>query len=345
MQNRDTATNLAILFEPIMRALYRCRQNVSDPEVLRCLNAIITRFRYADLEVRPQLLFMALKFAARSRSLPAMKKYLAMIREYRLDLSSNVFRSIIAKFSIGHRGLGEIRNGRWKRQDLLQVLTGFADSAALPPERQFHLGAFLVREDWQYLHGWIAVLARCKASTLVWREWTLWKETKARTEPKQLLMKEGSEREMTSKDRGEHWFIEQITHSGDLERAWQLLSETSIPFSSLKMRIKDKLLDAPENCPAAAWTEDVSNEMVKKYDRELSRVEQALGVKWRPGLEDGGGDHVLMMSQEEALDKLGERRWRSDDEYGYPWEMDPGPIVPDNERGLHDAEESTSACS
>ncbi|KAK4624692.1 hypothetical protein CLAFUR4_06241 [Fulvia fulva] len=341
MQHRASAKHLAVLFEPLMRALYRCRQNVSDPEVLRCLNTIIMRFRYADLEVQPQLLYMALKFAARSRSLPAMKKFLAMIRGDGLKLSSNVFRSIIAKFSIGHRGLGEIRNGRWKRQDLMQVLTGFPDCADLPSDQHYHLGSFLFRDDWQYLHGWVAVLGRCRASELVWEEWELWKHTKASTKPRKLLIKEANAAAMTSKLRGDIWFVEQQTHSGDLKRAWQLLSETSIPFSSLKMRIKDKLLEEPEYCPPAAWTEDVRNEMVQKYDRELSRVEQALGVKWTPGAEDGSGDHTLTMDQEEALDKLGERRWRSDDAYGYPWETDP--IVPENERGLHDAEEGSTA--
>ncbi|KAF2162819.1 hypothetical protein M409DRAFT_68816 [Zasmidium cellare ATCC 36951] len=334
MMNKDTARYLSTLYEPLMRALYRCRDNVSDPEVLKALNIIITRLKYADLKVEPPMLFMALKFAARSRSLPAMKKYLKVIRDTGLGITSNVFRSVIAKFSIGHRGLGEIRNGRWRRQDLFQVLTGFEDAKDLPKDQQYHLGAFLVREDWQYLHGWVAVLARCKASDTVWQEWLLWKESDSRKSPRQLELRSGGVL-MTSKARGDYWFVEQMTYSGDIERAWQMLKETDISFRTLKNQVKDKLLEHIEY--ATIWDDSVREAMVDKYARDLAKIEEALGVKWIPGEVAGEGQHELYMDQEEALDKLGEDGWRLDEDYGYPWET--SPIVPETERALHDAAE------
>lgn len=338
MMNKETARYLSTLAEPLMRALYRCRENVSDPEVLKTLNIVVTRFKYADLEVEPTLLYMALKFAARSRSLPAMKKYLRAIRENGLQMTSNVFRSVIAKFSIGHRGLGEIRNGRWRREDLKQVLLGFDDAKDLPTGQQYHLGSFLDREDWQYLHGWVAVLARCKASELVWEEWLLWKESDSRTKPKQLLIREhGSP--MTSRIRGDYWFIEQMTYSGDIEKAWEMLKETDLPFHSLKTQVKDKLLEGVEY--ATIWNEEVREGIIEKYSRDLDKIEAALGVQWIPGQVDGEGHHELYMDQEEALDNLGEEGWRLDKDYGYPWET--SPIVPDGERSLHDAAERTHA--
>lgn len=337
MMNKDTTKYISTLHEPLMRALYRCRENVSDPEVLKTLSVLITRFKYADLNVDPAMLYMALKFAARSRSLPAMKKYLKLVRETGLEITSNVFRSVIAKFSIGHRGLGEIRNGRWRRQDLYEVLTGFEDAKDLPKDQQYHLGAFLIREDWQYLHGWVAVLARCKASDLVWKEWLLWKESDSRRSPRQLELKQGGT-VLDSKARGDYWFIEQMTYSGDAEKAWQMLKETDLSFRTLKTQVKDKLLEQVEH--ATIWNESVRQEMIEKYARDMKKIEGALGVKWVLGEVDGEGQHILFKDQEEALDKLGEDGWRLDEDYGYPWET--SPIVPDMERALHDAAERTS---
>lgn len=111
MQHKVTAQNFSVLGEPIIRSLYRCRNNVTDPEVLKVLNVVVWRLKSANLPLDPILITMGLKFAARSRSLIAMKKYLKLLRESGAGMTSNVFRSVIAKFSIGHRGLGEIRNG------------------------------------------------------------------------------------------------------------------------------------------------------------------------------------------------------------------------------------------
>lgn len=143
MQKKETARFFFGLHENLMRALYRCRPNVSDPVVLETLKAIIMRFHSHSFPMHPQLIHMWGKFAARARSLPSMKRYLRYVREAKLPMSSTVFRSIVAKSSIGHRGLGEIRNGRWKREHLLEVLTGFKDAVDLPPERQYHLGTFM----------------------------------------------------------------------------------------------------------------------------------------------------------------------------------------------------------
>ena len=343
MQDRQIAISLTHLYEPIMRALYRCRINVSDPEVLNTLSAIITRFRYAGLKVEAQLLYMALKFAARSRSKESMRKYLKMIRESGLEMSSNVYRSVIAKFSIGHRGLGEIRNGRWKRSDLREVLLGFKGCEDLPQEEQYHFGAFLDREDWQYLHGWVAVLARCRESQAVWEEWLLWRETKAYREPR-ILVVTGEENikrtsptiTMTNKLRGVYWFVEQMVFAGDIEKAWCILKETSVPFSRLKQRIRVRMLDEPEH--VTTWDNAMQDELLRKYDWDLARIEQALGVAWKAGNVDGEGRHELYMDQEEALDRLGSERWKWNEQNGYPWEEE-SPIISHSERELHDAEE------
>lgn len=334
MQHRITARNFAILFEPIIRALYRCRNNVTDPEVLRVLNVIVSRLRYANLKVSPVFCTVALKFAARTRSLVAMKKYLKLLHESGAEMNSNLFRSIIAKFSIGHRGLGEIRNGRWKREQLLQVLKGFEDAKHLPLDQQYHLGRYLIRGDWQYLHGWIAVLARCKDSEAIWDEWELWKSSPARIRPRKLENQSGW---MTSRKRGDYWFVEQMTYSGDYEKAWKLVAETEVPFKALKERIQTRLLNGAEH--ATVWDDDVREAMVQKYDSDLKKIERALGVKWVPTEVDGEGTHQLFKDQAEALEALSADDWKLEEDFGYPY-ADDDAIVPElEERALHNAEE------
>lgn len=327
MQHRLSQQHLAALHEPLLRALYRCRNNVSDKAVLMTLNSILSRFRTYDLQFSEQLYALGLKFAARTRSLKHMKNYLKAFHETGISMSSNVFRSAIAKFSIGHRGLGEIRNGRWRRDELLQVLTGFDDCKHLPPEKQYHLGTFLNRDDWQYLHGWIAVLARCKEHQAVWDEWLLWKNSEARRRPKKLAT---LHKLMTTKLRGDYWFLEQMTYSGGLEEAWQILDETGIDIVTLKDRIKSKLLEGVEH--ARVRSAAVSSELLRKYDMDLMKVEAALGVRWV-----SEGYHEMVKDQEAILEVLGSQDWKLEDDHGYPYET--SPIVPDQDKSLHHAEE------
>jgi len=331
MQNQVSAEAVSILHEPIMRALYRCRNYVSDPQVLSTISTLVSRFTMAKVHVHEQLLHMGLKFAARSRSVTGMQKYLRLIRARGEGMSSNVFRSVIAKFSIGHRGLGEIRNGRWRRRDLLQVLKGFEGAAHLPLEQQYHLETFLDRDDWQYLHGWIAVLARCKANDIIWEEWLLWKESIARKLPKRL---ESQDRNMNTKVRGDYWFVEQMTYTGDLKRAWAMLQETTLTLPRMKARVRNGLLEGVEH--VGIWTPQLRDAMLEKYDTELTQIEKAFGVKWEPGQEGGGGQHVTFRDQGEALEDLGKDDWQPEIDYGFPYEE--SPVVRHQERSLQYAE-------
>jgi len=337
MLQRQTQLQVARMHEAIMRALYRCRNNANDSKILRTLTAILARWEIHGVPVHPDLIAFGLKFAARSRDLKYMKKYLQDFRERGLHMTGNVFRSVIAKCSIGHNGLGEIRNGRWRRRDLLQVLTGFEDCQHLASEQQYHLGTFLIRDDWQFLHGWITVLARCKHVAGVRREWEVWKRSEARTRPKNLA-RLGTQ--MTSRLRGDFWFVEQMACSGGLRQAWQIFEESEIRFVNLKDRVKTSLLEGVEH--ATIWNDDIRSEMLRKYDTDLSKIERALGVRWMSAgtVDAAEGQHVLAEEQEEALDRLGAEDWKLEEDYGYPYDE---PLVPQSERSLHLAVETTPA--
>ncbi|KAK3676943.1 hypothetical protein LTR78_003148 [Recurvomyces mirabilis] len=330
-------THIAALHEPLVRALYRCRAQVPDTAVLSLLNAMRARYAVHEVPFNTQLLALGLKFAARTRSLADMKKYLRALSRDRRDVTSNVFRATIAKFSIGHRGLGEIRNGRWKRHELLQVLTGFHDCAQLPPKQQFHLGTFLDRSDWQYLHGWIAALARCRDAEAVWREWQLWKLSEGRRRPKVLNV---PQRVVTTRSRGDYWFVEQMAYAGGVGYAWRIVEEIDMGFGRMKERIKTRLLEGLEFCPAEYFSvhrDAIREALLRKCETDLSLIEKAMSVSWIPtDLDDEAqGYHVLFEEQEAVLERLGEEGWKVEEDFGFPYEGEG--IVPVRERGLHDA--------
>ncbi|KAF2770647.1 hypothetical protein EJ03DRAFT_60291 [Teratosphaeria nubilosa] len=349
VMGRSTQLNLSALHEPIMRALYRCRNNVSDATVLETLSGIHSRFKIYDVPFNPQLLSLGLKFAARTRSLKQMKKYLKAARESNTAMSSNVFRSIIAKFSIGHRGLGEIRNGRWKRHELFQVCTGFPECDHLPLSKQYHLGVWLDRNDWQYLHGWIAVLARCKDVPGLWKEWLLWKQNPGRRMPRALATRHAHK---TTKMRGDYWFLEQMAYADGLKEAWAIFEETGLPFRMLKDRVAMKMLEGIEHC--TRLDEDVRQALLRKYDHELGKMERALGVRWSSPTPVSGlpcarqtseaeppeGQHVELEDREDVLERLSAEGFRLEEEHGYPHDAEKViDLKRMREEGLHEADE------
>jgi len=300
MQRRKTAQEFPRLHMTVISVLYRCRDKESDPRILTCLNIIIIRLRMAGLPVSYELYNIGLRFAARSRSLTAMKRYLQYFRRLNLPVDSNLFRSVIAKFSIGIRGLGEIRNGRWKRGDMLQILLGFND--ADPNEEPYHLETFLKRDDWEYWHGWVAVLARCRAKEEVWREWDFWKGCEARK--RDATLKGGAAAmNLTAKNRGDRWVIEQLVHARDPKGAWEVFKESQLAFDRLSMGVRDGLLEGLQH--ANVWGEDIRLALEQKCVRDLEKIEHMMGVKWVAGRNDGDGFHTLVDEDlEEVLERL-----------------------------------------
>jgi hypothetical protein len=281
--------------EVVVTALYQCRRNVSDPEVLRALGVIIARFRHLGIHVSESLMITSIKFAARSRNLCSMKKYLRLFRQSGFAMSRHTFRSVIAKCSIGKHGLGFIRNGRWRPEDLRQVLVGFDDASHLPPNQQYHLGSFLEREDWRYLQVWTVILAHYKEADELWKEWQYWKPSEASGKQKRRM---GHRTEF-----GVHsWFIRMLLEAGSAEKAWKIQSEVRLPLSNLTFAVKDQLLDAAEH--ATVWDREMRDEMIQKYDRDMSKIERELGVRWIPGEREGDGHHEIDKDSEATIGKV-----------------------------------------
>lgn len=72
MNNPAVALNLAAIEKLVIRAMYRCRNRVPNPEVVKTIKAIAMRFDMAGLRYGRQVLYVGLKFAAMGKSLPVM---------------------------------------------------------------------------------------------------------------------------------------------------------------------------------------------------------------------------------------------------------------------------------
>lgn len=312
LQRKKTMHELAAMELCIVRALYRARDTTTDHKILGAITTIISRFRKEKIPIAHLLLAVGIKFAARSRSLPGMKRYLKMHVEMDCPIAGTLFRGIIAKFSVGSNGYGEIRNGRWSRRDLLQVLLGFEDTA---PEDQHHLGLFLDRTDWNQLYGWLVALSRCKASDEIWKEWILWHHNPIRLSNGKVVSTLG---EVEAKLRGDYTFIELMADSGDTRRAWEMLRDSGIPFRDCRPRLRHKLLRDIQY--ATVWDAQISVDLLQQYDFELKKMEHALGVEWID-LGDDQGYHRPTKYMQQSLEVLSSPFFKPEPDFGYPLDL------------------------
>jgi hypothetical protein len=309
-QRKETTRELVDMEVSIVRALYRARDTTTDHKILGAITTIVSRFRRENLPITRYFLAAGIKFAARTRSLPGMKRYLKLYTEHGFPIARHLFRAIIAKFSVGSNGYGEIRNGRWSRRDLLQVLLGFEDTAA---EDQHHLGLFLDRTEWTSLYGWIFTLSRCKASDEIWKEWLLWQDNPIRLETGRVLSQHSE-----AKLKGDYTFVEMMAAAGDTRRAWEMLRDSGIPFRDCRSELRRTLLRDIQY--ATLWDAQISLDLIEQYDFELKKVENALGVEWI-SLGDDQGYHKPTESMQQSLEALSSPFFKLEPDFGYPHDL------------------------
>lgn len=198
------------------------------------------------------------------------------------------------------------------------------------------------REDWMYLHAWITVLARCKAVDQLHLEWELWLANPTRIHEKKLATdyENMHSKNVTSRIRGDYWFIEQMCFAGDIAKSWKILEFSGIPFSNLRPALQSMLLSEPQH--ATMWNADVQEAMLRKYDEEMTKIEAAVGAEWINTGPDGQGHHVIP-GNFDFDNKVWEKFTDPDlmveelSPPGFPWESDP--LVLQAQKELNEAEE------
>ncbi|KAF2104558.1 hypothetical protein NA57DRAFT_51378 [Rhizodiscina lignyota] len=230
MQRPRVAAQLPSMNLRIIQALFRSRVRASDSRVCSVIRMIINRLHIGGLPVPYDLYACGLKFAARSRRLEYMRWYLTEFRVRKLTLPRDLFRSVIAKLSIGKNGYGEIRNGKWEMEDLHEILFGFRGW-----EVDAHLESWLERGlyNWQKMHAWLQVLAKAGKVEEIWREWRLWRDSHVRNTDG--FFAPGRQRRVLGsiKLKGDANVAYALCRVGNLERAWEVIKESPSVFPIL----------------------------------------------------------------------------------------------------------------
>lgn len=277
-QRPRTAAQIYDSAQPLTRAFYRAREYALDRRITSAMIGLVAYLRMKGLPIAPEVLSIGVKFAARSRDLSLMRRFLREIRKSRERMRGKLFRAIIAKCSVGRRGFGEVRNGRWRKCDLLAVLLGPLHDP-VKGEKPYNLEVFLDRSDWQYLHGWVVILARCRAADAIWREWELWRDSEKRRRGHWMTkVRMDHYKHFTYRSRGDNWFVRHLLIAGSPELAWKCLKESRVGFFGLTRQVRSVLLEHLEY--ATEWNENMRQELLRKYEEDLEAIERRLGVRW-----------------------------------------------------------------
>ncbi|KIW04696.1 uncharacterized protein PV09_04430 [Verruconis gallopava] len=303
-QRTASATELQYLSYPIIRALFRARVYATDLRIFSLCYAFILRMEKAGLAADDTIFNHCALFAARSRDPKAMQRALWLFRSRGVNMTFKAFRAIIAKFSIGRNGYGELRNGRWKREDVLSVLLGFDGThikGGNVPDH--HLGSFLKRDEWGYVIAWLQILGRCRTADLLWEEWITYRSVSL----DHPILRGHNSRQSNPERRRERLytiFIDQMLIAGDVSKAWAILHESKLDFWSLEIETRAKLFDNAEDLHLAIAAfenrDSLKTALLEKYTYELERIERALGIAWRSDGK-GGGRHVVPSLEEMEL--------------------------------------------
>ena len=278
VQRRRSALALVQCDVPLSCVFHQARGTTSDKRIASAMIGLISYLRIKGLPILPALLSSGVRFGARSRSLQLMKRLLAELKKSDIPMTLRVFRSTIAKFSVGTQGFGEIRNGRWKRSDLLTVLLGPLHDES-KGEVPCHLGTFINRNDWRYLYGWVFILARCRAADAIWHEWELWRDSSQRREGHWLTRaKPAGGNALSFRVMGDTWFVRHLLIAGNQEMAWKCFEESGLGFFKLSKQIRSVLLENLEF--ATVWNQNMKKELLRKYKDDLEEIESRLGIKW-----------------------------------------------------------------
>jgi hypothetical protein len=292
--HRDrSAHEFAKLTGLLYSTLYKTRERSPDRSIAAAILGLIRRFQQRGLAFEQLLLRGGLTFAARGRSLRLMGAFLYELRRGGIKMNTKLMRVVIAKFSLGRRGLGELRNGRWKRDELMQVLFGFKDPL---PGPAYHLETFLDRTIWQHLHSWVILLSRLGAKDALWREWELWKSSERR------VVQISDRGKAVVVEHADMWFIRHMLIAGDPARAWEAFEQSGLDFFALPVPLRSVLLENLQY--ATIWNDRIKEDLVQKLDEDLNLLEGRLGLRWIKTGEDDTGYHIVEDNMSEILEQL-----------------------------------------
>lgn len=270
MLHTRTAAAFATVCDPLISALYRTRPYCSDARIANACSLIVKRLHMAGFHPESIMYATGARFAARSRKLNYMRFFLVQFRVHSLKMSRQLLRGIVAKLGINNNKWGAIRNGRWDRGDLLQILGGFDGAVGL--EKTAHLGAYVIRKDWLQMHSWLKLLASVERPDLIWDELTEWKASDRRKEFYSDDFNKNPTNRMLN-CRGDILFIRALWWAKDYDGAWLALQQAEEDKTVSPLLLFKFLVETTRDEP---WRRKVYSQFSDADD-----LVQAMGEAWR----------------------------------------------------------------
>ena len=252
-------------------------------EFLKTLNTLLSRLRKANILPNAMLLELALIVSFRQNSMCSVRNLLREIKTKRNDpsddwkLSNELLEAVTysGKSNFHHIIPGASRT----THDIAQLITKHNESS-----QDVYLELFVDPSRPGQLLLWLPVLGLYGNCRAIWARWIEWRKTL----PKKHTAT--GENENCGKQQQialSVEFVKAFLAQNGVSEAWRVVDDADLSFTSLPIKCQDTLLERLES--ATKVDADIQNALLKKYERDLTQIEQTLRVEW---VEDDGGYHV-----------------------------------------------------
>lgn len=254
------------------------KERPTPADVLRFYNAVVSRLKRFHVPVGRLVGFRGIRFAAEARSTAAMKHYLQASSELGKPLKRNPWISRL--LSSVERWVETDPFAGWegirRRQGLLVLMCGWRESGIRGPHeiRQACIHD-MIPTSLESIY--LSILRRIANADALFDHW-LHLQT---SEPWEGSSPKGVP---PLQPQVIEAFVQNLIQAGDPKRAWQVVEESGCRSNDLGESTWDALLEYPEY--VGKWQDGMSERMLRKYEQNLGRIEESIGVRWSGG-EDG----------------------------------------------------------
>ena len=263
-------------------------------KTLHFYNAIVSRLLKLHVPLTKDTIFWGVYLAAEGQSASGMMRYLQAFRQYGVPFKHesadrvlhSVKRWVMSDSFSGWEGLR-------RKQELFTVFTGYRSDRSVDfGERRQECIRNLINDDAGKIGlVYVATLQSFASAEALYDEWLHF--TKSERWQRCLVSRDGLRYSEALKYV--EAFIMGFISTGDIERAWAVVNQSSCKPGELSEVNWSDLLDHPEYIEK--WQDGMSEHVLRKYEQHLVLIENALGVQW-------SGDMHIPVSKDDREDLL-----------------------------------------
>lgn len=300
----DLLSNTAALIEALQKPQ-------SPFRILRAINIIFARLRSVGVEPNKELLVFGILCAARGGSFEALRRHLSQSVSHDYNLSRSEIRSLLQNL---HEYLSEYYqennkswDGRRRKQQLLQIVTGWQfDGVRRPGEERQH-GIYMIMQGFEISHWeyYTRILRIAGGKDVVVGEWLNFKRALPNLTSlgKDNISSAQPLHPTDKRIRIAGLFARNLVLANDAERAWQVIQDTCPDVEAVDDTTWSLLLDHPQHIQS--WQPAMTEKVLNKYEESIIEIEAAMGITWSGG-EDGY--HVLVTKKKVPRNRTSPRK-------------------------------------